>query len=371
MNCPKCNFIIKTDEKRCLNCGANINYLKKCVNISNHLYNKGLNLSNKREFSNAIEYIEKSILYNKSNIQARNLLGLLYYKIGHFADAMKQWIISTNYNSLDDNTAFYYIDIIKNNMRYFEKGNDAVRLYNQAIRYLNRKNDDLAVIRLKNSLKIYPDLIDSMNLLTFCYIIQSKNKKALENVKNTLNIDHNNKTALFYLTQISLSMENNILDQKYVHNGNIDVISENKNKENHNFKYKVFTTNAFIFIIGFVLSALFMYFLYIPDYKEKFASNSTESIKKYEESKSNYEILMQEISSENEQLKLENEQLQKQIENYNTANTLRLNRNKLEQVNNLIQSNKKEEAKSIFDTIDTSSFSEEDIKNYEDIKTNF
>ena len=132
MKCPICKTEVQNGHI-CPNCNENAYVLNKIFNISVRLYNEALQRANKKDFSNAICLVEKSLYFNKNNYQARNLLGLLYYQTGRLGDAVKQWILSSNINQNKNNRAFYYINIFKKDIRKFEKLDDAVRLYNQAI----------------------------------------------------------------------------------------------------------------------------------------------------------------------------------------------------------------------------------------------
>lgn len=370
MKCPKCDFDIMEYDEKYSNCKEPVDAIKKCIKISNRLYNEGLNLAQKGEISNAINVIEKSILFNKRNIDSRNLVGLLYYKIGHYADAMKHWIISTNFEKDKTNLACKYIGKIGKNMREFEKGNDAIRLYNQAIKYLNQKNDDLAMIRLKNAIKISPNFVEAFNLLTFCYIVQEKNKKALEMAYETLKIDINNKRALYYIKEITKnnSLDGKILDKEYVFNGKVEMISEdNEELPKEKYKNKNLISIAYC-IFSIVISVLFMYFLYIPDYKAKTQEEINNLTVQTQEAKQAYETLQTEINTLNEQLKNENNNLKNKVTELEKSNSLIENKAKVKDAIILIKEGKRKDAKKIFETIDTTGFTDEDMEKYEYVK---
>ncbi len=266
MKCPKCNQEILENSQNCLNCGTNLLILKKTIAISNKLYNKALYLANKKELYFAIDILEKSLFFNKKNINARNLLGLLYYKIGHFAIAIEHFIISSNYDNSSKNLANKYINYIKQNMHQFEKLNDAVILYNQALKYLKQKDDDLALIRIKNALKIFPTFIDALNLLAICYIIQNNNKKAIEVLNMALSIDITNKKSLYYLSILTKNDYENDglkLEKEYIFNGKVSLFDEiDKKTKNENIKYSSIFT-----ILGFFLGILFMFVINLFKFK--------------------------------------------------------------------------------------------------------
>ena len=80
----------------------------KIIRLSNTFYNDGLKKAKIRDLSGAITSLKKSLQYNRANIAARNLLGLVYYGRGDVVEALVEWILSKNIQS-HDNIANYYI----------------------------------------------------------------------------------------------------------------------------------------------------------------------------------------------------------------------------------------------------------------------
>ena len=365
MKCPICGFIIENDHI-CPKCNENAYVLNKIFNISVRLYNDALQRANKKDFSNAIALIEKSLYFNKNNTEARNLLGLLYYHTGRLGDAIKQWILSTNINKSEKNRAFYYLDIFNKDIRSFEKLDDAVRLYNQAIKYLKNKNDDLAVIRLKKALEINYNFIDAMNLLAFCYIIQKKYKKALNILQKVLLLDVNNKVALAYTDEIESKKKKNkvikdILSEDYTYNGMVKTVDEDCSKIKDN-KTKMI---VFSFIFGALLCGLSMYFLIMPDYIEKKKIEIEDLNKKIDLIKEDNNIISLEKDEEIKILKQENQEIKKQLQIYIDRET---NYKRVDEALNLYNKGKKAEAKNILDNINVNGFNEAYLKKYNDIK---
>ena len=58
-----------------------MDYTKKIMYQSNSWYNDGLRKAQVRDMSGAIVSLQQSLQYNRENIAARNLLGLVYYGI--------------------------------------------------------------------------------------------------------------------------------------------------------------------------------------------------------------------------------------------------------------------------------------------------
>ena len=56
--------------------------MKRIRLVSNSFYNTGLELARIRDLTGAVQYLQKCLNLNKYHIEARNLLGLIYYEIG-------------------------------------------------------------------------------------------------------------------------------------------------------------------------------------------------------------------------------------------------------------------------------------------------
>ena len=95
MNCMKCNAPL-TSSAYCPRCGCNVTAQKKAAALSNLYYNQGLEKAQIRDLSGAITCLKRSLKMNKLNIQARNLLGLVYFETGEVVAALSQWVISKN-----------------------------------------------------------------------------------------------------------------------------------------------------------------------------------------------------------------------------------------------------------------------------------
>ena len=71
MKCYNCGADL-TGDNRCPNCGIDVKVYKKIVMTSNYYYNQGLERSNVRDLSGAIESLKKSLRFDKTNIQYIN-----------------------------------------------------------------------------------------------------------------------------------------------------------------------------------------------------------------------------------------------------------------------------------------------------------
>lgn len=120
-----------------------MDYTKKIMYQSNSWYNDGLRKAQVRDMSGAIVSLQQSLQYNRENIAARNLLGLVYYGIGEVSEALVEWIISKNLCPRD-NIADYYIKNVQNSANELESLNQAIKKFNQCLVYCQQNGEDLA-----------------------------------------------------------------------------------------------------------------------------------------------------------------------------------------------------------------------------------
>jgi len=200
MKCPNCAKV-NVINNVCPACGVDSVLFQQTAVISCNLYNKGLAQAKLRDLTGAIALLTKSIEFNKNNIMARNLLGLVYFEVGYVGDAIKHWVISTS-QMRENNEATAYIDRLQANSRRLEQMGDAVKMYNNALEYLKQKADDMAIIQLKKALEINPAFVDALNLLAFCYLIQKDKPRAASLVEKVLSLDINNPIAMRYYKEL-------------------------------------------------------------------------------------------------------------------------------------------------------------------------
>ena len=126
---------------------------KKVVSVSNFYYNDGLEKANVRDLSGAVVSLTECLKLNKMNIEARNLLGLVYFEMGETVDALSEWVISKNLQP-EKNIADAYIEAVQNSPSQLENLNQAIKKYNQALVYCRQGSLDLALIQLRKVLSI-------------------------------------------------------------------------------------------------------------------------------------------------------------------------------------------------------------------------
>lgn len=205
MRCYNCGGRL-SEHNFCTGCGADVSTYKKIMKISNFYYNEGLEKAGVRDLSGAVVSLRQSLKFNKSNIEARNLLGLVYFEMGEVVAALCEWIISKNMKS-NKNIADDYIDMIQNNPSRLETINETIKKYNQALVYCNNESTDLAVIQLKKVLSLNPKFIKAHQLLALLYIQREDWEKAQKELNKCLQADVNNLTALRYMKEVEKMLE--------------------------------------------------------------------------------------------------------------------------------------------------------------------
>ena len=169
MKCWNCGADL-TAHDFCTSCGAEVKIYKTVICLSNRYYNEGLEKAKVRDLSGAVTCLKQSLKYNKKNIQARNLLGLVYYEMGEIVAALSEWVISKNMQS-KKNIVDDYIKAVQSNPAKLEEINQSIKKYNLALVYCKQESIDLAIIQLKKVLLVNPKLIKARQLLALIYLL--------------------------------------------------------------------------------------------------------------------------------------------------------------------------------------------------------
>ncbi len=375
MKCPNCGKNVSSGYI-CPFCKADIFIFQKMKNASIRCYNEGLQAANDKNLSQAITILEQSVLFDKNNMDARNLLGLLYFEVGHIADALEHWIISTSLQP-KNNFATKYINILQKNSRLMEKYNDAVKYYNQALHYLKQGSDDIAIIRLKKALDLNPNFLDACNLMTFCCLLEENEKRARHFIETVLQKDANNPFALRYLQEIQ---QNDHCSTFFLKKRNTQTkktpsaVSDKKTdspppmpryKRGEKRNFRLLEQRDFIsFGLGVFATTVIIFTLIVPSLHAQQQQTIDTLQAKLEGFQGSTNMTPEEVASMREQfnsLKTENKQLR-------SEETKQANLELLETAISQATDQKFEECVVTLDAINTLGFSEEDTKKYEDLK---
>ena len=277
MICYRCGQDVG-DAKRCPNCGADLTVFWKVRRISNSYYNLGLQQAEVRNLSGAVESLKNSLKFNKYNIAARNLLGLVFHEMGETVAALSEWVISQSYQP-DDNWANGYLDEIQKNRGQLDTINQTIKKYNQALHYCQQDSRDLAIIQLKKVLSMNPKLIKGHQLLALLYLQDGKLELAKKSLRNAGKIDANNTTTLRYLKEVNTQLKEKSPSKKPKDD---DLISYQSGNETiimpKRFKESSLGSMLAYIVTGLIVGAAVTAFLIVPNVKNQAKEDAKQQI---------------------------------------------------------------------------------------------
>lgn len=283
MNCMNCGaFLVDKDLDYCPKCGCNVLIQKKVDYLSRKCYNEGLEKASVRDLSGAINCLKQSLMYNKHNIQARNLLGLVYFETGEVVAALSEWVISKNLQP-SRNLASEYINKLQANSNKLEAINETIRKYNDALNLCREGHEDMAAIRLKKILTQNPKLIKGYHLLALVQIKEGEYNKARRTLRKAAKIDKTNTTTLRFLSEIDEQTgvstrldRQNKRSKKQVDSSESDMVIRTPQ-----YKEKSRVSLFFTLVAGFAAGLLAFYLLAVPAIRQGIYREANQQIVKY------------------------------------------------------------------------------------------
>ena len=262
MFCFNCGCRL-SEKDFCTGCGADVGLYKKIMYTANRFYNDALDKAKVRDLSGTVTSLRQCLKLNKNHIEARNLLGLVYFERGEVVAALSEWVISKNIRS-EKNIADDYIGRLQNNPGKLDMYNQISKKYNMALNYCQQDSLDLAVIQLKKVISMNPRFVQARQLLALLYINNQEWEKAKKELDKAHSIDANNTMTLRYLREVDEMMpadEEHVRKKKDVivyQSGNDTVIQPVGKKEN------VALQTVINILIGVAIGAGIACFLVLP-----------------------------------------------------------------------------------------------------------
>ncbi|MGO5052669.1 tetratricopeptide repeat protein [Lachnospiraceae bacterium LCP25S3_G4] len=255
-------------------------YTKKILYQSNYWYNDGLKKANIHDLSGAMVSLRRSLQYNRENIAARNLLGLVYYGRGEVAEGLVEWIISKNLKQ-HDNVANYFIKKVQETPSELEAVNQSIKKYNQCLVYCEQDGEDLAIIQLKKIVASHPNYLKAHQLLSLLYLKTEQYAKARQSLRKAHKIDTTNDITLHYmheLNQLKGQKVKEVKDATVTYNlGNETIIQP----VSATLKDNASTITIVNIIIGILIGAAVVWFLIVPSVNESKLSANNKVIVEY------------------------------------------------------------------------------------------
>ncbi|WP_461811905.1 tetratricopeptide repeat protein [Faecalimonas sp.] len=281
-------------------------YTKKLIYQSNYWYNDGLAKAKIHDLSGATVSLRKSLQYNRGNVAARNLLGLVCYAKGEIAEALVEWIISKNFKN-HENIADYYIKKVQESAGELDTINNAIKKYNQCLTYCLQDGEDLALIQLKKVVAAHPTFLKALQLLALLYLQTEQYAKAKQILKRAHRIDTTNETTLRYLHELSriskkIAKAKEENEQTVTYNlGNETIIQPAAEVKDNGAMATIINI-----LIGIVVGAAVVWFLIVPSTNQMKTNKLNKEIVKYSD----------QISGKNAEISA----LKKEIEGYKDTN---------------------------------------------------
>lgn len=316
MICPVCGGVVATKRNRCERCGEDLTIYKKMFLLSNKYYNEGLEKAKVRDLSGAILVLKKSLEYNKSNINARNLLGLVYYEMGETVSALSEWVISKHFKPTE-NDADDYVNAVQSNPTKLDTLNQTIKKYNAALVSAKQGNEDLAIIQLKKVTSLNPHFVKAWQLLALLYMKTGENEKAVKCLLKASKIDVSNTTTLRYLGELghhSISGREESKSSKEV----VRPTATEPALFQHS-SYKEEKPNVWLFInliIGVAFGILGAVFLVVPTVKSTYQGELKQKEIEYNEGINKYIQTNDSLEKEKTELESQITALQAKVEEY-------------------------------------------------------
>ena len=281
MNCVNCGaFLTDMDLDYCPNCGYNVLIQKKVDYLSKSFYNQGLEKASIRDLSGAIACLKQSLIYDKRNIKARNLLGLVYFETGEVVSALSEWVISKNLQPTR-NLATEYINKLQANRNRLNAINETIKKYNHALLLCREVHEDMAAIQLRKILAL----------------IQMKNhewNKARRTLRKAARIDKTNTTTLRFLREVDEQTGvTTKLEKKgkkgFFHSGSskqqeMDVLAPDQVVQQPVYRERSRISLFFVLMTGIVAGVGAFWMLAVPAIRQGIYKEANQQIVQYSES---------------------------------------------------------------------------------------
>lgn len=324
MRCFKCGSTLGKRDY-CQNCGQDVKAYKKICRTSGAYYNAGLNKAKVRDLTGAAVMLRRSLELDKTNIPARNLLGLVFFEMGEAAYAIREWIISSNMQK-EDNDATRYLMILQKNQNRLDEIASCIKKYNICLKYIAEDGVDLAVIQLKKVILQYPKMVRAYQLLGLLYLKQKQYKKAAAVLKKCLKIDRGNTTARRYMEELRRLSGRSLRKDEKESGKNAAILkavssgAESEDEENEGVIVPVYTKSfesywvtAAEILLGVVIGAMILFFVIFPTYKNKVLSDHQKELSRYQTSVSEDRSMIAELKNTGDELTRERNELKTRV----------------------------------------------------------
>lgn len=200
MLCYQCGCRL-SELDYCTGCGADVRAYKKIMYAAEYAYNDGLERAKVRDLSGAVNSLRQCLKFNKHHVDARNLLGLIYFECGEVGSALIEWVISATIRE-EKNLALDYMEIIQSNQGRLDIIRTTIKKFNVSLDLCQKGDYDMAIIQLRKVLNQNPKYVKAHQLLGLLYIKREEWEKAKREFTQCKRIDSGDVKTLRYLKEV-------------------------------------------------------------------------------------------------------------------------------------------------------------------------
>ena len=327
MECYHCGALL-TDTDFCTACGSDVGKYKKIMYTANRYYNDGLERASVRDLSGAMSSLRQCLKLNKGHVEARNLMGLIYFEMGEAVAGMSEWVVSKNLRA-EKNIADDFLEKIQSNQSRLETITSTIKKFNKALELCEQGSNDLAVIQLKKVLSMNPKYVQAHRLLALLYMERAEYEKAMKELDKCMEIDRGDIDALRYQKEVEMILDS-LDDSRKKTKTKSGFFEESTSKtfksgneviiQPLNHKEPKFVTMFIEVLVGVLVGVCATYFLLVPAKVAKAESDKEAEYATYLDSIEKKNTENTELSSRVAQLEQDNLELQASIEVYEGTN---------------------------------------------------
>ena len=185
--------------------------------ISNRFYNLALDRAESRDLYGASILLKKALAFNNKNINARNLLGLIFYEEGAVTEAIVQWLISRDMLKNEGNPANEYLVKVQED-EDTEKFFQSVKLYNAALDDVKYDRSDLAKLKLSKAIELNEHNVKAMMLLSLILLQMEDHIRAGAYLLKCQKIDKGNQFVNEHMEYVLKNTKKNEVKEKRIQN---------------------------------------------------------------------------------------------------------------------------------------------------------
>ncbi len=322
MRCYNCGAHL-TEQDFCTNCGVDVKGYKHIVMASNRMYNDGLEKAGVRDLSGAIVSLRECLRLNKNHVDARNLLGLVYFETGEVVAALSEWVISKNIRP-NKNMADTYINMVQENQSRLEQINKTIRNYNQALANCQQDGKDMAIIQLKKVLAVNPNFLRARQLLALLYMDAQNYEMAERELKKCLKTDNGSLLTKRYLQETDNMLRpkelagQDVPEKKAEDSDTIRYINPNHDLviQPAHIKEPKATGSVFNVLLGIAIGVAAAFFLILPARIQAVREETNAELIAVNEQAADKAAQLDELSVQVAELSQKNKELSSQLEQY-------------------------------------------------------